>query len=186
MVRWLQKCQTVLLNSLDVSVAYPHPHHSVLKTPQNNQLHILSGLPDPSNISSGQSNTMKLGLATVVCFLSCVWWSDGAPPTCYSRALGLGKETMSLLNKIHTYHRTVRRFILASSNYTAGCLRVLNPSFIAIPVFDFRKPVRKFCQRSSLIFTWVVCYTLTWRDGIGPVRTRLKVHNITGNRVAEN
>ncbi|XP_059924685.1 cytokine-like protein 1 [Gadus macrocephalus] len=82
------------------------PPPPVLKTPQNNQLHILSGLPDPSNISSGQSNTMKLGLATLVCFLSCVWWSDGAPPTCYSRALGLGKETMSLLNKIHTYHRT--------------------------------------------------------------------------------
>ena len=148
------QCQTVLLNSRDVSVVYPPPPSLRLKNATEAPApHTrLSRLPDPGNISSGHSNAMKLGLATVVCVLSCVWWSDGAPPTCYSRALGLGKETMALLNKIHTYHRTVRRFTL-TSNYTAGCLRVVNPSFIAVPVLDFRKPVREFCQRSSLIFT---------------------------------
>ncbi|KAJ3603155.1 hypothetical protein NHX12_030898 [Muraenolepis orangiensis] len=50
---------------------------------------------------------MKLGLLVLCALLGCaVRWSQGAPPTCYSRALGLGKETMALLNKIHTYHRT--------------------------------------------------------------------------------
>ncbi|KAG7271128.1 hypothetical protein CRUP_020005 [Coryphaenoides rupestris] len=51
---------------------------------------------------------MKLGrVATALCLLlCCVRWADGAPPTCYSRALSLGKETMALLNKIHNYHRT--------------------------------------------------------------------------------
>ncbi|XP_053172321.1 cytokine-like protein 1 [Scomber japonicus] len=46
---------------------------------------------------------MRLGL---VCFLSFVWLSECAPPTCYSRALGLGKEVMTLLDFIHTYNRT--------------------------------------------------------------------------------
>ena len=50
---------------------------------------------------------MRLGLSTVVCFFSFVWLSDCAPPTCYSRSLGLSKEVMTLLDKIHTYHRTV-------------------------------------------------------------------------------
>ncbi|KAJ4926722.1 hypothetical protein JOQ06_014469 [Pogonophryne albipinna] len=49
---------------------------------------------------------MRLGLATLVCFFSSVWLTECAPPTCYSRALGLGKEVMTLLDKIHTYHRT--------------------------------------------------------------------------------
>lgn len=57
-------------------------------------------------------NNMRLGLATLVCFLSFLWLSDCAPPTCYSRALGLGKEIMALLDKIHTYHRTVITFAL--------------------------------------------------------------------------
>lgn len=49
---------------------------------------------------------MRLGLATLVCFFSFVWLSDCAPPTCYSRALGLSQEVMALLDRIHTYHRT--------------------------------------------------------------------------------
>ncbi|KAM3878098.1 cytokine-like protein 1 [Diretmus argenteus] len=49
---------------------------------------------------------MRVGLAAVACFLSFVRLSDCAPPTCYSRALGLSKEIMVLLDKIHTYHRT--------------------------------------------------------------------------------
>ncbi|XP_069014305.1 cytokine-like protein 1 [Embiotoca jacksoni] len=49
---------------------------------------------------------MRLRLATLVCFFGVVWLSDCAPPTCYSRALGLSKEVMTLLDKIHTYHRT--------------------------------------------------------------------------------
>ncbi|XP_029906654.1 cytokine-like protein 1 [Myripristis murdjan] len=49
---------------------------------------------------------MRLGLAIVVCFFSFVWLCECAPPTCYSRALGLSKEIMTLLDKIHNYHRT--------------------------------------------------------------------------------
>lgn len=42
-----------------------------------------------------------------MCFFSFLWLSDCAPPTCYSRALGLSKEVMALLDKIHSFHRTV-------------------------------------------------------------------------------
>ncbi|XP_041836657.1 cytokine-like protein 1 [Melanotaenia boesemani] len=49
---------------------------------------------------------MQLGLAALVCFFSFVRQTECAPPTCYSRALGLSKEIMTLLNKIHTYQRT--------------------------------------------------------------------------------
>ncbi|CAL8340830.1 unnamed protein product [Merluccius merluccius] len=55
---------------------------------------------------SSPSGSMKLGLAALLCALLCVRWSDGAPPTCYSRAVSLSKETMALLARIHTYHRT--------------------------------------------------------------------------------
>lgn len=51
---------------------------------------------------------MKLGLAALLCLSSLVWLSECTPPTCYSRALGLSKEIMMLLDKIHTSHRTVR------------------------------------------------------------------------------
>ncbi|XP_061912488.1 cytokine-like protein 1 [Entelurus aequoreus] len=47
---------------------------------------------------------MRFGLTIVLLGFVCV--SECAPPTCYSRALGLSKEVMTLLDKIHTYHRT--------------------------------------------------------------------------------
>lgn len=50
---------------------------------------------------------MRLGLAALLCVLGSVRLSDCAPPTCYSRALDLSKETMALLDRIHKYHRTV-------------------------------------------------------------------------------
>lgn len=49
---------------------------------------------------------MRLGLATLVCLFSLACPSDCAPPTCYSRALGLSGEVMALLDRIHTSHRT--------------------------------------------------------------------------------
>ncbi|XP_029948691.1 cytokine-like protein 1 [Salarias fasciatus] len=49
---------------------------------------------------------MRLGLAALLCVLSLARLSECAPPTCYSRALGLSKEIMTLLERIHTYHRT--------------------------------------------------------------------------------
>ncbi|XP_005731370.1 cytokine-like protein 1 [Pundamilia nyererei] len=49
---------------------------------------------------------MKLGLAALLCLSSLVWLSECTPPTCYSRALDLSKEIMTLLDKIHTSHRT--------------------------------------------------------------------------------
>lgn len=57
---------------------------------------------------------MRLGLATLLCSLSFVRLTDCAPPTCYSRALGLSKEIMVLLDKIHTYHRTVSTLMSAT------------------------------------------------------------------------
>ncbi|KAM9860148.1 cytokine-like protein 1 [Aulostomus maculatus] len=48
---------------------------------------------------------MRLGLASLLCVLNLLRLCECAPPTCYSRALGLSKEVMVLLDKIHTYHR---------------------------------------------------------------------------------
>lgn len=41
-----------------------------------------------------------------VCVLFTLGLTRAAPPTCYSRALGLSKEIMTLLDKIHSFHRT--------------------------------------------------------------------------------
>ncbi|XP_015249864.1 PREDICTED: cytokine-like protein 1 [Cyprinodon variegatus] len=49
---------------------------------------------------------MRLGLVALLCFFSSVLQCDCTPPTCYSRALNLGKEIMTLLDKIHTSPRT--------------------------------------------------------------------------------
>ncbi|XP_064821697.1 cytokine-like protein 1 isoform X1 [Oncorhynchus masou masou] len=45
-------------------------------------------------------------LAPFLCFFSFIWLADCAPPTCYSRVLGLSKEIMDLLEKLHNYHLT--------------------------------------------------------------------------------
>ncbi|AWP03151.1 Cytokine-like protein 1 [Scophthalmus maximus] len=49
---------------------------------------------------------MRLRLAAPLCLLGFLWLSECAPPTCYSRALGLSGEVMALLDKIHTHQRT--------------------------------------------------------------------------------
>ncbi|KAK2862380.1 hypothetical protein Q5P01_001913 [Channa striata] len=49
---------------------------------------------------------MRLTLAALLCLCSFARPSHCAPPTCYSRALGLSKEIMTLLDKIHTFERT--------------------------------------------------------------------------------
>uniref|UniRef100_A0A8C6U2C1 Cytokine like 1 n=1 Tax=Neogobius melanostomus TaxID=47308 RepID=A0A8C6U2C1_9GOBI len=46
------------------------------------------------------------GPALFACLLLALCVAHAAPPTCYSRALGLGKEIMALLDKIHSFHRT--------------------------------------------------------------------------------
>ncbi|XP_061641674.1 cytokine-like protein 1 [Phyllopteryx taeniolatus] len=49
---------------------------------------------------------MRVDSAIALCFFSFACLSECTPPTCYSRALSLSKEVMTLLDKIHTYHRT--------------------------------------------------------------------------------
>ncbi|XP_007554290.1 PREDICTED: cytokine-like protein 1 [Poecilia mexicana] len=49
---------------------------------------------------------MRLGLTALLCFFSVVLQCDCTPPTCYSRALSLSKEIMTLLDKIHSFYRT--------------------------------------------------------------------------------
>ncbi|XP_054473553.1 cytokine-like protein 1 [Anoplopoma fimbria] len=49
---------------------------------------------------------LVLVLVPLLCFFSFVCLSDCAPPTCYSRALGLSTEVLVLLDKMHTHHRT--------------------------------------------------------------------------------
>ncbi|XP_008407620.1 cytokine-like protein 1 [Poecilia reticulata] len=49
---------------------------------------------------------MRLGLTALLCFFSVVLQCDCTPATCYSRALSLSKEIMTLLDKIHIFYRT--------------------------------------------------------------------------------
>ncbi|XP_077583251.1 cytokine-like protein 1 isoform X1 [Stigmatopora nigra] len=49
---------------------------------------------------------MRAASAIALCLFSYLCLSQCSPPTCYSRALSLSKEVMTLLDKIHTYHRT--------------------------------------------------------------------------------
>ncbi|XP_041929501.1 cytokine-like protein 1 isoform X1 [Alosa sapidissima] len=49
---------------------------------------------------------MKVGLATLIVAVTYVWIAESAPPTCYSRVLGLSKEIMDTLHKLHKHHRT--------------------------------------------------------------------------------
>ncbi|XP_056293699.1 cytokine-like protein 1 [Pseudoliparis swirei] len=49
---------------------------------------------------------MRIGLATLLCLCVLAWPTRGAPPTCYSRALGLSGEVTALLDRIHTRPRT--------------------------------------------------------------------------------
>lgn len=65
-------------------------------------------LPEQPGVTADRQADMRLGLAALMCLFSSVLLSDCAPPTCYSRAVSLSKEVMTLLDKIHTYHRTVR------------------------------------------------------------------------------
>uniref|UniRef100_A0A3Q3PZ38 Cytokine like 1 n=1 Tax=Monopterus albus TaxID=43700 RepID=A0A3Q3PZ38_MONAL len=49
---------------------------------------------------------MRLGLATLLCFLTCARLSACAPSTCYSRALALGKVVMGLVDRMHNNDNT--------------------------------------------------------------------------------
>lgn len=70
---------------------------------------------------------MRLEVAALLCVLGAVRLSDCAPPlTCYSRALVLSDEIMTLLDKIHTYHRTVST---TPTNSRLSPLYIFFPSF---------------------------------------------------------
>ena len=95
------------------------PHLSILKSTASPPLYYLkvsqqlgADLPEQQCVTADRYTDrqadMRLGLAALVCLFSSVLLSDCAPPTCYSRAVSLSKEVMTLLDKIHTYHRTVR------------------------------------------------------------------------------
>uniref|UniRef100_A0A3P9KS49 Cytokine like 1 n=1 Tax=Oryzias latipes TaxID=8090 RepID=A0A3P9KS49_ORYLA len=49
---------------------------------------------------------MRPGLVVLLFVFSCALRSECAPPTCYSRALELSREIMTLLDRVHTSHRT--------------------------------------------------------------------------------
>ncbi|KAF6731895.1 Cytokine-like protein 1 [Oryzias melastigma] len=49
---------------------------------------------------------MRLALVVLLGFCGFALRSDCAPPTCYSRALELSKEIMTLLDRVHTSPRT--------------------------------------------------------------------------------
>lgn len=107
-----------LFGGFCVSCADPPRHptcffsfYSILKTAAGPPLYYLTGSTSPvlSIAVCRALSDMKLGLAALLCLSSLVWRSECTPPTCYSRALDLSKEIMTLLDKIHTSHRTVRK-----------------------------------------------------------------------------
>lgn len=102
-----------------------------------------------SNSSWNRLVLVGMKLAAAVCFFSCVWLSDCAPPTCYSRALGLSKEVMALLDKIHTYHRTVSSITIwtqlhwAASHWNEGVFSV-SENVCCGPAYDLPWRACKF------------------------------------------
>ncbi|KAF3855975.1 hypothetical protein F7725_016698 [Dissostichus mawsoni] len=104
---------------------------------------------------------MRLGLATLVCFFSSVWLTECAPPTCYSRALGLGKEVMTLLDKIHTYHRTnscittkLRDFLYVVLNHPNPYCRE-RPRMVLLKrkIQSLHNIITRICWRDLVFFT---------------------------------
>ncbi|XP_030622003.1 cytokine-like protein 1 [Chanos chanos] len=63
---------------------------------------------------------MRPRYLSLVFFFSFVWLANCAPPTCYSRVLGLGKEIMEILDKVHKYQRT------------KTCAEILPPLFLDV------------------------------------------------------
>lgn len=59
------------------------------------------------DLQSAEAADMRPGLVVLLCVFSCALRSECAPPTCYSRALELSREIMTLLDRVHTSHRTV-------------------------------------------------------------------------------
>ncbi|XP_063045674.1 cytokine-like protein 1 [Engraulis encrasicolus] len=49
---------------------------------------------------------MKVGIAALIVAVAYVWVTESAPPTCYPRVLGLSKEIMEILDKVHKSERT--------------------------------------------------------------------------------
>ncbi|XP_035282973.1 cytokine-like protein 1 [Anguilla anguilla] len=49
---------------------------------------------------------MKFSVVALAFFFNFLWTANSAPPTCYSRVLGLSKEIMEMLEKLHQYQRT--------------------------------------------------------------------------------
>ncbi|XP_036407707.1 cytokine-like protein 1 [Megalops cyprinoides] len=49
---------------------------------------------------------MKLAAVALVFFINFLWTAKCAPPTCYSRVLGLSKEIMDMLDKLQKHPRT--------------------------------------------------------------------------------
>lgn len=88
------KVQQVALRFVTESPSVAHTLHPSVEQPGKSQR---------SQIVAN----MRAGSAIALCVFSFVCLSECAPPTCYSRSLSLSKEVMNLLDKIHTYHRTV-------------------------------------------------------------------------------
>lgn len=130
-----------------------HPPNSILKIaaapPLYYSIDCTSGWSFGPALRPLQSEIMKLGLAALLCLSSLVCLSECAPPTCYSRALDLSKEIMTLLDKIHTYHRTVSKSAFMALSHLIGNSCLFEHSCL----LGCRKPALRFCQQSSLMCT---------------------------------
>ncbi|KAM7422180.1 hypothetical protein PAMA_010312 [Pampus argenteus] len=111
---------------------------------------------------------MRLGL---VCFLSFVWLSDCAPPTCYSRALDLSKEVMDLLDKIHASHwmKTCAEvlptiFIDVHNDCVTTKLRDLLYVVVNHPIQQCRVRPRMVLLKRKVLSLHTIITTICYRD----------------------
>ncbi|XP_055365034.1 cytokine-like protein 1 isoform X2 [Betta splendens] len=110
---------------------------------------------------------MRLEFAALLCAFCFVRLSHCAPPTCYSRALKLGKEVMVLLDTIHTSSRTTcaemlpRIFIDVHNSCITAKLRdflyvILNQN----PVCKERRRMMMLRQKVQILYRIITmfCY----------------------------
>ncbi|XP_034389068.1 cytokine-like protein 1 isoform X2 [Cyclopterus lumpus] len=104
---------------------------------------------------------MRIGLATLVCLCSFAWPSACAPPTCYSRALGLSGEVTALLDRIHAHRRTnscvttkLRDFLYVVLNHpTESCRRLPRMVLLKRKIQNLYTIVTRVCYRDLVFFT---------------------------------
>ncbi|XP_026860492.2 cytokine-like protein 1 [Electrophorus electricus] len=114
---------------------------------------------------------MSAGRVALLFFLSVSWFANCAPPTCYSRVLGLSKEIMVALDKMHKHNRTklcaefLPKMFLDVHN---SCIMAKLRDFLYVaenlPVEDCReRPIVVYLKRKARVL-YIIINRVCFRD----------------------